>query len=351
MKKGGEAMHTIISVTENGDKIAENISKHLENCKVYNRDEVKRLGLKEVTEKAIKESLSLIFISSTGIAVRAIAPFIISKDKDPGVLVIDSLGKVVISLLSGHLGGANALCKKVANIIKAEPIITTATDNFKKEAPDVIAKDNNLIIDDLKKAKDISVKLIEGQKVVFIDDRNLIKLPKGYVRLPSNKDLSEENENCLGLLWVTDKINLDDEFLESKKKFKTCLRLIRKDVVLGIGCRKNFSEEDMRERVLGFLKEHNIDYRAVKTVATVEVKAEEKAIINLASFLRAELLIFTLQDIKKVQHRYEGSDFVEKTIGVRCVSDPCCELAGGDLVVKKAKLKGMTLSIGTEIMK
>ena len=126
---------------------------------------------------------SIIFIGAAGIAVRSIAPFIQSKKKDPAVLVVDELGKFVISLLSGHLGGANELACLAADILQAIPVVTTATDLEGKFAVDVFAKKNNCHIFRMKEAKEVSAALLAGEKVGF------------YSEFPWEGELPE------GLIW------------------------------------------------------------------------------------------------------------------------------------------------------
>lgn len=366
----------IISVTKQGDKLAEKIKSDL-SATVYSKNTIPNFDLKSITKELMENCEALIFIASTGIAVRAVAPFIRNKAVDPAVLVVDCSGNFVISLLSGHLGGANELTLKVAALLKAQPVITTATDNLGLIAPDVIAKDNNLIIEDMKKAKIIASRLVEGKPVYFIDERNLIDVPKGYVegaelfyehnedledeKLLNIQNMNEHNGNLLkepkefaetenqltttNIVYATNKLNLPKKFLGSN--FES-LKLIIKDIILGIGCRKDYPSHKMREKVMEALIKENIDIRAVKAIATVEVKREERAILVLSQFLNCPINIFTIEEIKKVQHKYKGSDFVEKTIGVRAVCEPVVELSNCRLLTDKLSLEGMTLCIGEE---
>lgn len=369
--------------------------------KIYFKDE--KFNLKEIVEKAFKDYEAIIFISSTGIAVRTIAPFIKSKDKDPAVIVIDTTGKYVISLLSGHLGGANKLTEDIAKILEAEPVITTATDNLNIKAPDIIAKENNLVIEDLKKAKDIAALLVNGEKVAFVDEENLVSFPKGYIHniedanglifvtnkfniektlFCSNKQLFLKNGNKNNETKKTAKSNYkekethinvkevsilenvhnkkqiklsskDGKLLIKKENFqsenlnkKCILKLIRKNIVLGIGCRKNYSENAMRENVIEVLKKENIDLNSVKSIVSVEIKKDEKALIELSKFLNCPFITYSVEELKKVEHKFKGSDFVRKTIGVASVCEPCIELKGGKIIKEKQKLNGMTLAIG-----
>lgn len=323
----------VISFTKNGDKIAEIIKENI-NCIIFKRLKVKEIGMNNVVEKYFKKGNCLIFISSTGIAVRAIASFIKSKDIDPAVLVVDSTGRFVISLLSGHLGGANDATLKIASYIKAQPIITTATDNMGIIAPDIIAKKNGYIIDDLKKAKEIASMIVNFDKVFYAEDyvevqKRDIKIPLGYI---------DNIENASGVLVVTNKEKVDFNI--------PFLKLINKNIILGIGCKRGISSEFMREKVLEVLCKYNIDKRAIKTITTVEVKKDEEAILKLAGYFKASLDIISIKDIKKIHNRYNGSDFVEKVIGIRAVAEPCVNISGGEIIVPKLKLGGITLCIG-----
>lgn len=319
----------VISVTKSGDIIAEKLKSVLE-IELYSKELIKEFNLKQITKKLMEEYKAIIFISSTGIAVRAIAEYLKSKDKDPAIIVIDSSANFVISLLSGHLGGANELTLEISKILNSTPVITTATDNLGVEAPDMIAKNNDLVIDDLKNAKKVAALLVEKEKVGFIDFKSIIPLPKGYV---------DYNNDVKGLVYVTNKIN-------EKLKDVDTLKLIRKDIVLGIGCRKNFEPEKMKKTVEDLLREFNIDKRSVRFIGTAEVKKDEKAILELGKYLDCEVKIFSVEEIKTVQEKFKGSDFVEKNIGVRAVCEPCVELLGATLLTEKIKADGMTMCIG-----
>ncbi|MDC4427267.1 cobalamin biosynthesis protein, partial [Acinetobacter baumannii] len=124
------------------------------------------------------------------------------------------------------------------------------------------------------------------------------------------------------------------------------LKLIRQDIILGVGCRKNTEEKKLLDFVINTLKENNLSVDSVKSIASIDIKKNEKAILNLSNTLNSEIKFFTKEEIAKVQDNYEGSDFVEATVGVRSVCEPGVELLGGKIIVKKIKNNGMTLAIG-----
>ncbi|WP_066821968.1 cobalt-precorrin 5A hydrolase [Clostridium tepidiprofundi] len=404
MNIGDNTKLAIISVTNNGDRIAHKISNYYD-ADIYSRMYIKKNGIKKIVAKAFKKYRGIIFIASTGIAIRAIAPFLKNKREDPAVISIDNSGKYVISLVSGHLGGANELSLKIANIIDAEPIITTATDNLGIIAPDIIAKNNGLIIDDFRICKHIASLLVYGKKVLFIDEDEIIRLPVGYVGRfkydgcdygkceynnnryihnngecidykneykDKNKDKNREyvdknneydyvyeDNKCVynyygkieGVVLITNKLNTNDVLVREIGNMHIgtnipILKLIRRNIVLGIGCRKNYDSLKMKENVLLELEKYNIDKKAVNIISTIEIKKDEKAIIELANYLKCSINIFTVNEVKNVHKNYIGSDFVERAIGVRAVCEPCVELTNAHLLTGKIKCDGMTLCLG-----
>lgn len=331
----GFNMLGIVSVTEKGDPIVYKLKDYFlkENietiCICKSKEE--NFSLKEVTEELFKKCKNLIFISSTGIAVRAISPFIVKKDKDPGVLVVDVNNNFTISLLGGHLGGANELSLLVSKVLNNTLVITTATDNQNKVAPDMVAKENNLIISDLKKAKDMASRLVNNKEVYFLDEEGKIKTPKGYKKSEVLRD---------NTLVVSNREDIGE------KNFRGLLKLVRRNIVLGIGCRKGLLSEDLKEFVEETLKDLNIDKRAILKIGSIDIKRNERAILDLGKYLNCSFETFTKEEIIKFQDQFVGSDFVERAIGVRAVSEPSVLLMKGDLILNKLRKNGMTLSLG-----
>src|SRR3989337_1327794 len=107
---------------------------------------------------------------ASGIVVRSIAPFLKNKAEDPAVVVVDEKGRYVISLLSGHLGGANKLAEDIAKIIGAKPVITTATDVNNLPCIEDIAEKFHLAIEDVKKIKVVNSAIVNGRNAVIVDE-------------------------------------------------------------------------------------------------------------------------------------------------------------------------------------
>ncbi|EQD24310.1 MAG: Cobalamin biosynthesis CbiG protein, partial [Leptospirillum sp. Group IV 'UBA BS'] len=116
----------------------------------------------------------IIFIMALGIVVRSIGPLIADKTRDPAVLVGDVKGKFIISVLSGHLGGANRLAEEIARATGAMAVVTTGTDVTKNVAPDLISQEIGAELDPLDQLKRVSSAIVDGDPVLFL---NLEGLP------------------------------------------------------------------------------------------------------------------------------------------------------------------------------
>ena len=315
--------------------------------KRFLREEWKKEGLKEREEeflsqwtgKMFAEKRAMIFVSATGIAVRAIAPWIRDKMTDPPVVTVDEGAQFVIPLLSGHVGGANELARHIADWLEAVPVITTATDVNGKFAVDLFASAYHMTITDRKEAKNISAAVLEGKQIGVFSDLPIKKLPDGFVM----DRWCEEN------ICITVK---DPSFPEKKASY---LRLVPRAVVLGVGCRRGTDPEFMKEKVFAFLKEHGIDPTAVKAIASVDVKQDEPAVLDLKQLFDGECLhqpceqrFYTPEQLNQVPGDFKESAFVKKQIGVGNVCERSACAAGGKLLVEKQAGDGITLAAALE---
>ena len=132
-------------------------------------------SLAEVFAQAFARGDSLVCIMAAGIVVRHLAPLLQGKDRDPAVVVVDEAGRFAVSLLSGHLGGANILARRVAEVLGGTPVITTATDVQGLPALDTLAADHGLVIDNLAAVKEVSMALLAGRPVGLVDPDGLAR--------------------------------------------------------------------------------------------------------------------------------------------------------------------------------
>lgn len=276
---------------------------------------------------------ALVFIMATGIVVRTIAPLLKSKASDPAVVVLDQQGRHVISLLSGHLGGANDLTRKIAAEIGAPPVITTATDVQGVPAFDEIAKRNRLVIENLGTLKYISGALLEGKTVELYTDIPLSD-PCTHPQLCLTKKPSGKFT-----VVVSDRI-----FLENKDVKVLYLR--PKSLVIGIGCKKNTETKHLKACLTEFMQSYKLSPLSVAKIATIGLKQDEEAIIKLCEKLKVELEIVSDEEIKSCDYPFSSSEFVMRTTGLKSVAEACSYLASncGTVLTGKVKYSGVTIA-------
>ncbi|WP_337742736.1 cobalt-precorrin 5A hydrolase [Fusobacterium gonidiaformans] len=292
------------------------------------KDTVQTQNFTDKLEEKFHSYDTHIFIMASGIVIRKISKLIKSKDIDPAVLLIDEGKHFVISLLSGHLGGANEITYKIASLLNLIPIITTSSDITGKIAVDIISQKLNAELEELKSAKEVTSLIVDGKTVDILLPKN-VKVQKAD-KISKNPD---------GIIVVSNKRKLE------------MTRIFPKNLILGIGCKKDTREKEILEAIEASMKKHNLDMRSIKHIATVDIKKDELGLVQAAKTLEKELIIISREEIKKVQDKFEGSDFVEKNIGVRAVSEPVAYLSSsrkGQFLERKAKYQGITISIYEE---
>ncbi len=327
----------IISISKQGNQLASRLGNQLEQTSCYTLTKWEQEGFLPIEgklgyfcETLFKKYEALVFIMASGIVVRSIAPWIKSKTSDPAVVVIDDRGQHVISLLSGHLGGANALTLKIAAAINAHPVITTASDVNHLPSVDMLAKQHGLIIDSMKNATTITAMIVNGENVVLDDPYHI--LPKDILPI-------KQGEKS-GSVIVSNHL-----LINTNKPF---VKLIPQNIVLGIGCKKDTGSISLWEFIIENLKELNIDLQSIKAIASIDVKSDEKAILDAALRLECNTTFYSAEQLQEVDHLFEGSDFVKSTVGVGSVSTTAAYTAGnknGRFLLKKKKKDGMTLSV------
>ena len=304
--------------------------------------------LSDWTKEAFSTADAVIFIGAAGIAVRSIAPFVRDKYLDPAVVVVDELGRYCISLLSGHIGGANDLARRVAALIDAQPVITTATDLENRFAVDLFASANGLTAVPQKLMKDIAAAAVAGERVGFVSD------------YPTEGTVPEEIEIVEAGAGEEPEIIPDNlpeigvciSSFTSRKPFHRTLHLIPRAVWLGIGCKKDASEAQIRRAAEAFLAENGIAKEAVAGVASCDVKSEEAGLKAFAGRWELPLRFFSAEELSEVEGDFASSDFVRQAVGV----DNVCERAsaaasgGGKLIAPKTVIDGVTVAAATEFI-
>ncbi|MBP2654506.1 MAG: cobalamin biosynthesis protein CbiG [Firmicutes bacterium] len=326
----------IISVTKNGAVLADKLAKNM-GMPV---DVYARMGREAGATVLRYDSLSrliadiylrydgLVFIMAAGIVVRVLAPHVRDKRFDPAVVVLDEAGEHVISLLSGHIGGANELAKMIAEIIDARPVITTATDVMNKPAADLLAVRMGLEIEPFDKMKAINAAIANGERVAFAIDRDLVKRDH-YVRLAGELGV----ERVVDLEELADSDSYDAAVLITDKEYsleKPHVFLRPATLAVGIGCRLETDSEQIDSALEHACKRIGRSKRSIAIIGTARAKKDEVGLLAVVQQLGVPLEIFSNEDLEACIENYQldTSMFVKAQIGVGNVCEPAALLGG-----------------------
>ncbi len=334
----GQEKWAYLSLTKNGlalcNKIKQQINGDILTIKKradQNTDKAYDL-FQDMVDDAFDRYDCLVFVMAAGIVVRSIAGLVKDKTKDSAVLVLDEKGEYCISLLSGHIGGANRSAKRIADAIGAAPVITTASDVTGKTAVDTLAEQNQYMIADMRAAKDITAMIVNGGRVMVCGE--------GDAGLPPH--LKRDN---LGNAHLYDAvIHIGDcRHVDIPKPH---VRLIPRTIIAGMGCVKGKKSVDICAFIDEAFQELGLHNGALAKIVSAHIKKNEEGIIEASKKLGVPFETLSIKEIRRAEPLFEGSDFVRQTIGVSCVAQPCGYLASnrGEMLLDIKRKDGMTLS-------
>lgn len=296
----------------------------------------------EILREEFKKAQLFIFISATGIAVRELAPYLKSKLSDPAVLVMDDMAIHVISLVSGHIGGANNWCREISAMTGAEAVITTASDLHGRFAVDLFAKENNLLIEDPSMIKEVSKRVLKSQPIgVFTDFSVRGALPKGFFSIGKSgkrKKAYTMHPEC-GVVILND--------ADTPKKFEVECRLFPRNLYLGVDCR----QEKTAEELYAFVAEElsgRVPIERICALTTLNEKAEESPLRQLAERLEREVLTFSEAELENAEGDFDESGYVRESVGTGGIcerSAVCAAGYGAKLLIEKRARDGMALAV------
>ena len=280
-----------------------------------------------------------IFIMAAGIVVRMIAPLLRQKTVDPAVVVMDELGVHAVSLVSGHIGGANALAKKAAGAVDAIPVITTATDLNRLPAIDSLACELGLAIENPGAIKHVAMAFLTGRPVRLHDPWGLIRdrLPPALLAEDGAVTGKEADPDFPG-------IYVDDRVVDLPRQV---LILRPRSLAVGMGCNRNTGMPEMQGLLTAVLDRHRLSPLSVCTLASVHIKQDEAGLIALGESIGVPLRFFDREALGRVRTIATPSAMVEKHIGVKSVCEAAAILAAKDgaLIVPKQNTKNVTVAV------
>ncbi len=322
-------MQAIISFSEAGNKLAAQLIENGFEASIHDKPSHKEV------EDIFSTHKSLIFIGSLGICVRYIAPQLKSKKSDPAIVNIDVKGRYVQSVISGHIGGANDLCKEIGRILGATPILTTVSDTEDLWALDLLPKQFNWSID-----TEISLTKLMGKFVAKKPTALLIEArDAGTINLEAEKpdhvtvftNVNEIDQSKYELIIAISPYlhDLGENVIYYRPKM----------ISIGVGCQKDVSGDLLCSNVEDTLIANKISPLSIANIGTVDIKKDEKAIIQLAEGLNVDLNIIDGETLSK----YEVPNPSEKVVSVAGTAGvaeaAAMHLSNNNLLVEKTKLK------------
>lgn len=270
-----------------------------------------------------------LFIAASGLVIRTIAPLLDKKTTDPAVLVCDQNGRHIISLLSGHLGGANDLARRIAKHLDGQAVITTASDTARTVAIDSLAQKYGLAIASPEQIKNVNWNLVEGLPVTLFDPENHLQLRDH----PSFVSVTKDSQAQVVVSW---------------KRYTTDSALVLHPpcLVAGIGCRRGVQTEEILSALEIVFTRHNLAPASLHALASVDLKADEAGLLETAQILHLPLTFFNRDELAQAQVP-SPSATVRAKIGV----DSVCEAAAltkarnGQLIVPKTIVGSVTMAV------
>jgi cobalt-precorrin 5A hydrolase len=349
-----------VAITKHGVEMARNLVENFPGTDLYymrkfaRGDEAEKGyelfegSVKLILPDLFKRYSGLIIFISLGAVVRMIAPILEDKKKDPAVLVIDDRGENVISVLSGHLGGANELTREVAKAIGARAIITTASDVQQTIPVDMFGRSFGWEIESFERATPVSAAVVNEERVAVVQEAGETNWWNYDKPLPEHIKVYGSTGEAMkapfdAALVVTDRLLSEEEevaLLSNGVLYRP------KTVVLGIGCNRGTSAEEIEQVIHDSLMELNLSIKSVRNVATIDLKKDEEGLLAVCRKYKWNLQTYTPEQLNEVPLK-NPSDTVYKYTGAYGVSEPAALLSSGasDWLLEKRKSGNVTISV------
>ena len=337
----------LITCSVRGYATMQKLAKKLEN--ISGAEIITKVKCEALPEVSMKETVkacvdayfgqvdAIVFVTASGIAVRSVAEHLTHKSKDPAIVCMDELGKHVISLVSGHAGGANALTQMLADVMWATPVITTATDVEGRFSIDDYAREHNLVVTDWAKAKAISAEVLTtGAEPVWMDEAEVLQEEE------KNACEIRKEQKSTGIDGCENEINVQELQIGSHQVIITpqdgsvdvqTLQLIPRCIVAGVGCKKGTPVDKIEHAVQDAFAKAGLRMEALCAVVSIDLKKEEAGLLEFCETRNVPFETYAAEELQAVPGTYSASEFVSGVTGV----DNVCERSA----VKYASEHGM----------
>lgn len=351
--------YAVVAITKHGVNMARQLHQTFPHADVYymskfekGDEKDKHIQLFSGTVRLLlpalfKQYKGLILIISLGAVVRMIAPLLQDKKTDPAVVVIDDRGENVISVLSGHLGGANALTHEIAAALSARPIITTASDVQKTIPVDLFGARFGWVWDSADKLTPVSASVVNEEHVAIVQEigerdwwMHDTPMPPQIMIYPSTAAAMKAQPHAT--LLITDRLITPDEevLLDNGVIYRP------KSLVLGMGCNRGTSVEEIEAVIQETLQELHLSIKSVKALCTIDLKKDERGFLDITHKYGWDFVTYKPEELNKMNISTPSAT-VFKYTGAYGVSEPAAMLYAGveNLLLEKKKSGNTTISV------
>lgn len=377
----------LVTCSVRGYATMQKLAKKLEN--ISGAEIITKVKCEALPEVSMRETVkacvdtyfgqvdAIVFVTASGIAVRSVAEHLAHKSEDPAIVCMDECGKHVISLVSGHAGGANALTQMLADVMWATPVITTATDVEGRFSIDDYARKHNLVVTDWAKAKEISAEVLAaGAEPVWIEEPavtqgeekracEICKEQKstGIDGCENEVDgcgngidgCKNEVDGCKNRVDVKRLQIGSHQVIITPKDVPVdaqTLQLIPRCIVAGVGCKKGTSADKIEHAVQEAFAKAGMRMEALCAVASIDLKKEETGLLEFCETRNVPFETYAAEELQTVPGTYSASEFVSGVTGV----DNVCERSAvkyasehgvkhGELLLRKQAQDGVTVAL------
>ena len=345
---------SVLAITKNGINIGEKLKELFPDWNIFapsklsNENDQITWYSEPTSDKIIelfKNTNGLICLFSLGAVIRLIAPHLKDKKTDPAVIVIDDKTNFVISVLSGHIGGANELTKEIAVKLNALPVITTAADVNKTIAVDLIGREFGWKIDNDSTVTKISAHMVNAEPIgVFQQTGN----KKWYKELPKNVTIYDSLEelkksNSKAHLIISDTI-IDNELSQESVIYRP------QSLVIGIGLHWDTTKDTIREGIEHCLKKFNLSSKCIAKLVSIKKPEDVQGLIDLGKEMEIPVEYVDREELAEIITP-NPSNTVKAFEGTASVSEAAAiKISGGELIVEKQKFPpNLTIAIARKV--
>jgi len=345
---------SVLAITKNGINIGEKLKELFPNWNIFapsklsNENKSITWYSEPTSDKIIelfKNSNALICLFSLGAVIRLIAPHLKDKKTDPAVIVIDDKTNFVISVLSGHIGGANELTQEISEKLNALPVITTAADVNKTIAVDLVGREFGWKIDDETTVTKISAHMVNAEPIgVFQQTGN----KKWYKQLPKNVTIYDSLEelkksNSKAHLIISDEI-IDNELAQESVIYRP------QSLVIGIGLHWDTTKDTIKEGIEHCLKKFNLSSKCIAKLVSIKKPEDVQGLIDLGKEMQIPVEYVDREELAEIITPNPSST-VKAFEGTASVSEAAAiKVSNGELIVEKQKFPpNLTIAIARKI--